>query len=1236
MSKNPSNLESLKKKENELFSEIDFELCEHLVNFLLMINTNKMILSQEYDEKKHLLFSDFYCINCKGFFDSLNKKNHDFHETIKKDKDLNNTFFVSEVFERIEKKFFTDISEEEYNLLNLETDFNSEIEKSIQNVHLLLMKLKDRKIMEFNDFKKEYETNFKKIKKDFFDLKFKFSKFYLKNEAYFFSKKTISNLNKDKSDHTISDIIYLINLDLHNKIQKAEKNFEEYINTEKNRVFGHKQDLHKILKKFNSQIQSLIDSHIKTTTIENVFPYFTQELDLSLKNFSQVFEDLNKTYVNIKDPNFTIKFDNYLNDFENDIFFKYFAKLSEFKDNPNKKFSKTLDCHQVGSDLKFNIITKDEINESSNLKNFSNLNQRFSIQVDQNKTKFYFENFLKKSLENKNTDQNYLQEEKDYSPVKDKGIRVSVNLPYHNNPEKIKELDYNLLKRNTNNMSRTNIKRNELINDRICKIVGIEDSRNEDANKNLIKNKSKSFLINDNNKSSKKNDKIFHVNNFLKEEIIDRNDNKNDIFIQDPNSKKIKRGSEYKNNSFVNNSNIRNDSIDNKKKTRYNREFIKNNIEIEGNYKKSQTRKFSRSKSLINSSHYFDNTINTPNQSLSRKISFNDSIKNSKFRSKSVIESDFIHHKKSSKILKNKSNSFLNSELNNSVLNKNNNFKKILNNQNNSNSQHSDNFDEIQTYNKIDNKRSVSQINLNFSNANFMENKSNKLLKKDLQTPIYNGTKENDNLKFRYILNVCNKKFKNSLNDNSKKKKTNRNNYSKIKEAKEYQNVNLNRTNSIIFKIPGKYEKKNFKSIQVISPPEIINVFRELINSKELNEKKIFKDKEYLEKIKKSIEYKYFLLKKFFILSLLDKFGDYNDKNSIDNHSNKKPGIKINEKNLCISNDTQYNFIFNENHLENLTNLIIPKIKILTNEIIIFNRKNNSIFKHIVPLNFEEHGIDYFLDGCRYIVANEKIYISGGRNQEKYFSIYLEYDYINNNIKKLKDLCFARAYHKMHYCHNKQRIYFLGGENNKSSEFYDFYNCVNIPMPNLNEGRCYLNSYLSCDGSRLYALFGIKGKIQVGEFSDKVEVINLDELESSLKHLVNGNNDENIFNYISMKKNKYNYNNTININNIEEEINKISCETLYKTKWEFLDYKNLGDIDLKFRYVGVYPLERDILLLIGGCLYREINLIITVYNLKKNEITKVDDNILNEIMKRSKDDTVLMKILAEINKKIYK
>lgn len=1085
-----------KKSLDQINSE--FDICEHLTNFLLMMNTkNKFI--EDIEQQKQILKNEIYCIDCKTFLEKSNKsKLHENHHTISEGREINNTFFVSEIFEKIEKKFFAESEEEKLNN-EIKLNYNIQIERSIENLQNILDKLKEKKTNEFSKFKNNCDNNYSKIKQEFLELKQKFGKFYSKNEAYFYPNDN-SNNSDNLFENNIADVIYMINLDLYKKMQNAENIIDQHFTKERNKISENKKIMDNILIRINSEIKILMNSTIKNDTIENVFPDISKELDISLKDYNYSFNELNKAYLNINNPSFIKKFEDFIFEMENDFFIKYFSKLGENKD------------------LLGNL-------NSINQKYFDNLkknNTNFLNEIGNKEENDKVRKFRNSSCTDLNENHNYKHNIKYccscYCHPKDKSRK--------NNDEEIK-----------------------------TKESFQEYLKNKNGNKKSV-SPDNYFDENPNSRLSK----------FIRKDMNRKNDESN-ISSQGKNSVK----------GIIRNKSM--STIDNSfKKRNITKSFaITNSSDNSLNIKK------------INNSNTKINEIN--NQSFEDNNSNKNDDKNYRSKSKSKVDFYLSGINLEDKKISNRTSSVSN------ITNVNR-FNKTL---------------DFNEKNKND-KQNIFEIFNNTKNYKVRINKSKSFFI------------ENDHIQNQIDSNEC--------NNNSKNKNENR------------SSKNL--------------EKKSIKNVQNVSSLNI-NVFIDLINMKEIYENNSNQDKENIEKYNKYIDYQIFLLKKFFLLIILEKLGKFDDRNfteyatmnsepsqknnnnnnnnnkidnNIINNKNNKKSIISNENNNNNFND--YNLFLNENHLENLTSIIVPKIKVLTNELLIFNREKMTMNKFKVPLNYDLHGIHYFLDGCRYIVINEKIYISGGRDEGKYYKIFLEFDFAKNELRRLDDLCVSRAYHKMLYCKNKQRIYFLGGENNKSTEFYDFYNKSNIPLPNLKEGRSYLNAYITKDGKKLYTLFGMKGKIIESKYSPNVEVLNLEEIES----IYNVEDKEKFKETIKNLKFKNEINDTINSNNkikhcyLSNEIYKTTGKE--ENRWELIEYRNSSDLDMKFRYVGVYPLDNDTLVLVGGCLYREIDLIVAVYHLRRNDITKIDSNTLSEIRRRAKYDSVLMKILSEINRNLYK
>ena len=310
------------------------------------------------------------------------------------------------------------------------------------------------------------------------------------------------------------------------------------------------------------------------------------------------------------------------------------------------------------------------------------------------------------------------------------------------------------------------------------------------------------------------------------------------------------------------------------------------------------------------------------------------------------------------------------------------------------------------------------------------------------------------------------------------------------------------------------------------------------------------------------------LIKKFLILSLMGTVED----------------IQELEEEAENSVDSKCEKILREScYFDNFQEPIFAKIIENTNEILIYDRKLFSITKHKINLNKDLHGIQNFLDGSRCLMANDRVYITGGRDLNQQYTIFLEYDYKTNLLRKMPNMKAPRAYHTFIFNSPLMKLYTVGGENNKTCEEYDFYKEKWVDLPDLNIARAYINCYVNTSNKMIYAFFGEKGEITKNNFTDTVEILNLEKKELG---------------------------------------------------WIKVEYSNKSDIDLKNRCVRVFPIESDKLLIVGNCITRYNHQNFAVYDLKIDNISKLDSRMMMVIKKKSKDNFIFKKLLSQINKSL--
>ena len=268
----------------------------------------------------------------------------------------------------------------------------------------------------------------------------------------------------------------------------------------------------------------------------------------------------------------------------------------------------------------------------------------------------------------------------------------------------------------------------------------------------------------------------------------------------------------------------------------------------------------------------------------------------------------------------------------------------------------------------------------------------------------------------------------------------------------------------------------------------------------------------------------------------------------------------------------------NSNFIENDDDENIDFCKAIenTNEIHIYSKKNNKLLKIPLKLTKNPYGYTKFPLGCRSLLVGDRLYISGGKNENYEYPIVLIYDRRNKKLKRITDLNISRSFHSMIYNDVFETIMVLGGENNKTVEIFDPLINRWLVLPNLNVPRANLNFYFDKPRGILYTLFGIEGNIIEGNYSDVIEFLDLKNL---------------------------------------------------KDGWNILDYTNKSQIDLK-SLMNVYPINNDLVLFYGGITFRGNSKRICVFNITKSEVNKIQPKILETLRIESKKNKKLSTIIS--------
>lgn len=463
-------------------------------------------------------------------------------------------------------------------------------------------------------------------------------------------------------------------------------------------------------------------------------------------------------------------------------------------------------------------------------------------------------------------------------------------------------------------------------------------------------------------------------------------------------------------------------------------------------------------------------------------------------------------------------------------------------------------------------------IKLVSSSNNDMNNKNNLEFDERIQSNIkskknyvkfnYNSTEKNKIIKSKSskIINK-NKNSRNLINDNDPIKL---NNDHLLKNLRNKSNAS---SSSISFKNHESELKSNLTNISNKFSNSLVSNPMVLTNRKNL-------------------------LKKYLILSLLDSI---EDKGNEDTFRNKNDTLqKIKELSFKDEDNSFSNF--NNDYSDEP---IIVKIIAGTDELIIYDKLNSETKRLKIDLKKEVLGFDKFLHGCRSVIMDSKIYIAGGKDDQSQYNSFIEYDFKTYEIICLPNMLFARAYFNLLYSSHFKRIYSIGGEQNKSCEYYDLYTKKWTKLPDLNYPRSYINCYfmkkeidhnthnlnLKIKEKRfyLYSLFGIKSEITRSEFTDSVEVLEIDKDGDPIEF-----------------------------------------------GWKKVEFDNRSDLDLRNNYARIVPIEQEKLIIVGNCISRYNEKSFAYYDISKGIIQKLNSQMIYGIKKLTEKNIILKKLLTDI------
>ena len=289
----------------------------------------------------------------------------------------------------------------------------------------------------------------------------------------------------------------------------------------------------------------------------------------------------------------------------------------------------------------------------------------------------------------------------------------------------------------------------------------------------------------------------------------------------------------------------------------------------------------------------------------------------------------------------------------------------------------------------------------------------------------------------------------------------------------------------------------------------------------------------------------------------------YIKSNQLKNGGDKK---KQNLKNSKFTKKNSKSVSLIANYTERYMNLK-ERVKpiIGTNYIQFYDPITTKISRMQILLEKDKHGYNVFPDGCRHILIENKLYITGGADNCGYpINIVLMFSIENGQLQKIGNLNDNHSYHTIEYLDNFDSLIVIGGENSNSCEIMDLDSKKWTKLPSLNYPRANANIYYNNVTSDLFVLFGMEGKMDKNiKNTDVIEVLELNDIISG---------------------------------------------------WMKVDYYKTVGLDLKISYCLTLPFTRDKLLIYGGSTARSIERrIFALFDMIKNEVIKVDPKTMDLI-----------------------
>ena len=249
-----------------------------------------------------------------------------------------------------------------------------------------------------------------------------------------------------------------------------------------------------------------------------------------------------------------------------------------------------------------------------------------------------------------------------------------------------------------------------------------------------------------------------------------------------------------------------------------------------------------------------------------------------------------------------------------------------------------------------------------------------------------------------------------------------------------------------------------------------------------------------------------------------------------------------------------------------------------SNVIMLYYRNKNQMIKININLTKNPFGYKKFPIGNRSLLIGNKLYISGGCDEFKYYKNVIVYDIKNKKLKRIMDFNEARAYHTIVYSEFFKTIMVFGGENSNTAEIYDPILNRWIFLPSLNCPRANIIFQFDKIRGIIYTLFGNIGLITDSNYSNVIEYLDLKNI---------------------------------------------------KKGWTKLEYKNNISLDLR-TYLNATEINNDYTLIYGALNYRENNRVVCVLNKEKKEIINFDKKMYEIIREETKNSIRLSSLIRTL------